>query len=197
MPAAIEAVDSPVPQQHSHAFGALREAVLDAYLLNRPAQVPGAALELLRPWAEEVIDSAHGSLRGLNVDGLDESLFASLRWAGVPFSLEGPLQWGTDIIVDDVERPHVNDTQLVLPNPEALSGMTSLAIRPVRHFIGKHFGIRLQAATGISCYFWSNQAIIISRAVVRAGGFLHGPAVGQRASIAIDPGDAQTFSWLE
>lgn len=197
MSAPIEALDCRAPKQHSHEYGALREAVLDAYVLNRPAKVPGAALEQLQSWAEELLASAQGSLRGLNIAGLEEAYFASLRWAGVPFSLAGPLQWGSDILVDDVERPHVNDEQLVLPNPQALSRMTSLAIRPVRHFIGKHFGIRLQAATGISCYFWSNQAVIISRAVVRAGGFLHGPAVGQRASIAIDPGDAQSFSWLE
>ena len=196
MPAQIELLSCDVPEVNSPAFGALREQVLDAYVLDKPAQIPAACKSELFDWAEEIMEHAKGDAIGLKLAGIPDEMQAALRWAGVPLSLHGPLEWGRDIEAADIVCPSVDGDHLSLPHSDALSGMTSLAIRPIRHFIGKRFGIRLQAATAISCYLWSNQAVIVSRAIVRAGGFLHGPQVGQRASIAIEPCAAQYFSWV-
>ena len=197
MPAPIEIVDQAPPQPNSAAYGFLREQFLEAVLLDRPARIPGACEKELRAWADEVLEQAEGDLIGLNIHGVPEDMLPVLRWAGIPLSLTGPLLWVQDFDCADVSRPCLRDDKLLLPNADQLSLLTSLAIRPIRHYVGKRFGIRLQAATSLSCYLWSNQALIISSALVRAGGFLHGPHVGQRASIAIDPGSAQIFNWLD
>ncbi|NRA38102.1 MAG: hypothetical protein HRU15_08185 [Planctomycetes bacterium] len=193
----IQLTDEPAPEAGTAAYGALYEAIMDAHLLGLQVAIPTSEHESLENWLQEILSNAEGALRGVAVAGIPKEWLPILRWAGVPISLEGPLIWGTDIVTADVKSPKVENDTLVLPSIESLSKLTSLGMRPVRHFIGSAFGIRLQAANSISCYLWSNQTVLISRTQVLAGGFLHGPNPGQRASLAIEPGTVQLLSWTD
>jgi hypothetical protein len=70
-----------------------------------------------------------------------------------------------------------------------------LALKPLRLLVAKRLGCRLQAATGLHFFLWSNQAVLVSHAEVPLGGFLHGPLAGTRHSISIAPGGAQVIRW--
>lgn len=191
----IQLIDSEAPKQGTAAYGALYEAMLDAELLDQQVEIPKSEHQVLQDWLQEVLSNAEGPLRGIAIEGVPKEWMPILRWAGVPISVDGPLHWGTEITTAGISRPRVENNILTLPSIEVLIHLTSLGMRPVRHFIGQQFGVRLQAANSISCYLWSNQTVLISRTQVLAGGFLHGPNPGQRASLAIEPGTAQLLSW--
>lgn len=191
----IQLNDEAAPDADSPAFGLLREQVLDAYLLQRPASIPAVLDEVLRQWADSVVDSAIGPGLGCDPAGMDTQIFQALRRAGMPFALNGSLQFGRDIISCDAAQVSEQDGHLLVPDAEQLLHMNSVRMRPLRRFIAGHFKMRLQAACDISCYLWSNQMLLISRQPVRVAGFVHGPEHGQRSSLALDPGGTQLFSW--
>jgi hypothetical protein len=112
-----------------------------------------------------------------------------------PISAQGPLQWGVDIYEADVPLPEFQGAALVLPPPPLLAQLTSLALKPLRMLATRQLNIRLQAATGLQLYVWANQAVLVSRAEVPLGGFLHGPEPGTRHSLSVPVGGSQVITW--
>ena len=195
MLSAITPYDRPAPAPGSSDFGALRALVLDAAALGRPAMVPRAVAEELSAWATGITAAAQGTLRGLGAADVPERWYDLLAWAGVPMSPVGEMRWGRDLREAAVPTPEFIDDNLVLPPPATMAQLTSLALKPLRLLVSRRLGCRLQAATGLHLYLWANQAVLISRAEVPLGGFLHGPEPGQRHSLSVEPGSFQVVRW--
>lgn len=191
----IGQLDRPAPARDSADFGALRVKVLAAHLNQRAALIPRPVAVELDAWAAGVIASAHGGSIGLAAGGVPEMWYDLLAWSGVPMSVDGPLHWGVDISEEAVSVPEFHGAKLVLPPPPVLAQLTSLALKPLRQLVANRLGCRLQAATGLNFYLWSNQALLVSQAEVPLGGFLHGPVAGTRHSLAVPPGGAQVIRW--
>jgi hypothetical protein len=155
-------------------------------------------------WARAITGTAHGVPRGLDLDGLPADWCAALSSVGVPLAPAGAseregrdLRWGRDILCPSGNQATlvVSEGLLMLPAIGTLVTMSSLALKPLRAFIASHLGIRLQAAAGIHVVLWANQAVLVSCAAVPLGGFFHGPQVGQRTSVALEPGGVQVLRW--
>jgi hypothetical protein len=158
--------------------------------------VPQSVLEVLRPWASAMIAAGQGPARGLSAAQVPERWRETLAWAGVPFGTAGDLSWGTDLQeVPELVVPELRAGRLLLPIPGTLAQLTSLALKPLRLFVAERLGCRLQLAAGVHFYLWSNQAVLVSCADVPVGGFLHGPDVGQRHAVSIQPGGFQVIAW--
>jgi hypothetical protein len=195
MHAAIGTLDRPAPALASGDFGTLRSSVLMAHITNQRVLVPKAVAEELDSWAASVMASAKGPAIGLKAEGIPPLWFDVLGWSGVPISAQGPLQWGVDIYEADVPLPEFQGAALVLPPPPLLAQLTSLALKPLRMLATRQLNIRLQAATGLQLYVWANQAVLVSRAEVPLGGFLHGPEPGTRHSLSVPVGGSQVITW--
>lgn len=191
----IGQLDRPAPSRTSGDFGALRARILDAHLFQRPVLAPRSVATELDAWAAGVIASASGPAIGLVAAGVPDMWYDLLAWSGVPMSTQGPLTWGADIDEAGVSVPEFHGQKLLLPPPTVLAQLTSLALKPLRQLVANRLGCRLQAATGLHLYLWRNQAVLVSHAEVPLGGFLHGPEVGMRHSVAVPPGDAQVLRW--
>ncbi len=200
--------------QRTPGFAELRERILDERLFGRvrlpqaeevqkigsgrckiPLETYPRVLEEVETWVDDVVGSAQGPLKGLHYESIPPEVFELMRWSSMPISMEGPLEWGTDVQVGDIDKPSVEGDCLMLPTSERLATMTSLSIRPLRHYIGTRLGLRLQAATGIGMYIWDNQALLTCRSLVPVGGFLHGPTRGRRTTLSMDPGGYQLIKW--
>jgi hypothetical protein len=192
---ALGLLDRPAPAPDSGDFGALRARVLDAHVTGRPVLVPRAVAPELDAWAAEVVAGAEGQARGLVSEDVPDLWYDVLAWSGVPMSVAGPLRWGVDIMEAEVEMPEIREGALLLPPPPVLAQLTSLALRPLRRLVAERMGCRLQAATGLYFYLWSNQAVLVSRAEVPLGGFLHGPENGTRHYVSVPPGGSQVLRW--
>jgi hypothetical protein len=167
---------------------------------------PGPALpEYHLQWARAACASAQGEPRGLDLAGVDADWCAALSWVGVPLARPGAadrdprnLRWGRDLIATaqpPSSAPELVEGVLVLPPAERLLALTSLDLKPLRAFVAARLGIRLQAAAGIHVLLWANQAVLVSCAGVPLGGFFHGPQLGQRSSVALEPGAVQVLRW--
>ncbi len=190
--------DPPLPPRENAQFGAWRVRTLDAAISGRPLSgpVPLAVNHELAVWAEEIIASAHGPTRGLLDRNVPNRWRDTLAWAGMPFGVAGDVRWGEDLHEQSsLAVPELRDGQLLLPLPEVLEQLTSLALRPVRLFIAEKLGTRLQVAAGVHFYLWANQAALVSCCEVPVGGFLYGPEAGQRHSLSLPPGGGQVISW--
>jgi hypothetical protein len=189
--------DPSLPQDAA-ATGAWRVRALDEALLGRaPAARPPATLDQELPaWAGEILASARGPARGLLAAQVPERWRARLAWAGVPFGTAGDLGWGVHFQEQPgLAVPERRGSRLLLPQPEALAQLTSLALKPLRLFVAAQLGCRLQSAAGVHVYQWENQAALVSCVAVPIGGFLYGPQPGQRHSLSILPGAFQLVSW--
>jgi hypothetical protein len=190
-------VPSP-PHTDSAEYGALRIHALDAALGLRPpdAAVPPPVRAELGRWADEMRAAGRGPARGLSAPQVPERWRETLAWAGMPFGTAGDLHWGTDLKeVPGLMIPELRSGCLLLPVPDTLEQLTSLALKPLRLFVAERLGCRLQSAAGVHVYLWSNQAVLISCSEVPIGGFLHGPEPGQRHSVSMPPGGFQVISW--
>jgi hypothetical protein len=192
---AISQFDRPAPSRTSSDFGELRVKVLNAHLFHRPALVPKVLSHELDAWAAGIVASASGPTIGLVAAEVPAVWYELLAWSGVPMSTNGPLRWHDDIDEAAVTMPEFHGEKLLLPPPAVLAQLTSLALKPLRQLVTNRLGCRLQAATGMHLYLWSNQAVLVSSAEVPLGGFLHGPQPGTRHSLAVPPGDAQVLRW--
>ena len=192
---AVRQLDRPAPKPDSADYGTLRARVLDAHLHGRPVVVPRSVAQELDSWASEMTSSAQGPTIGLTAAGVPERWYDLLAWCGVPMSVDGPLHWGVDIAEETVTMPEFHGDRLVLPAPQVLAQLTSLALKPVRLLVARRMGCRLQAATGLHLFLWRKQAVLISHAEVPLGGFLHGPEPGTRHSLSVPVGGAQVLRW--
>jgi len=192
--AAVVAVDVRPPHRECAAFGQLRSRVLDAAMLDRRAEVPAALHAELTAWADEQLAGA-GEPRGVRLDGVPRAWVEVLGWAGVPLAPRGELQWGSDLAPGPGEQPVSDGERLLLPPAEHLAELSGLAMKPLRAWVGRRLGCRLQASPGLRMYLWSDRALLVSHLDVPVGGFLYGPAAGSRASLAIPAGGAQMISW--
>jgi hypothetical protein len=199
MPAAVAAILIPAdiapPLRASAAFGALRCRVLDALLLGMPAEVPAPLCGELATWAQEQTASAQGPLLGLDPATVPAAWLDVLGWAGVPLARGGALHWHRDLDEGAVARPEVVDGRLALPPPATLAELSGVGLKPLRAWLGRRLGSRLQAAPGLRTYLWGNQALLVSRHDQPVGGFYYGPVVGNRTGLAIDPGAWQLVTW--
>jgi hypothetical protein len=193
--AAITPIDAKVPLRACAAFGALRCQVLDALVLEVPAQIPAPVCDELIAWAREQMAAADGPLRGLDISTVPAAWLDFIGWAGIPLARPGELHWGRDCAQADVDRPTVVAGRLLVPAPEALSELSGVGLKPVRSWVGERLGSRLQAAPGLRVYVWANQALVVSRHDQPVGGFFFGPAIGNRTGLAIDPGSWQLVTW--
>jgi hypothetical protein len=194
--AVIHRTDAAAPNPESGEMGVLRSAVLEAHLLDRPAEVPAAIADALEAWAAEVLHDVRGAPRGVSLEGIDEGWLSTLSWAGVPFARGGELKWQRDIRVDEqAQSPRIEGDQLVLPSPEHLAECSGLGIKPVRTWIQNRLGVRLQAAPGLRLYVWPSHGMVISHLNLTVGGFLYGPGFGTRMGLTIHPGTWQMVPW--
>jgi hypothetical protein len=77
---------------------------------------------------------------------------------------------------------------LLLPEPAIWDGLSAVGLKPVRAWTALHTGFRIQASAGVRLWIWGRTAVLVSCATAPVAGFLHGPASGQRSSIALAPG---------
>jgi hypothetical protein len=192
---AIGTFHRPAPATNSSNFGKLRADVLLAHLTGQRVLIPHSVAESLDAWAQTIMAKAQGPALGLGASSIPPMWSDVLAQSGVPLSKDGPLMWGRDVREDDVPLPIFHGDCLVLPPPTTIAQLTSLALKPLRLLVTKHLNVRLQAATGLQLFLWTNQALIISHADVPLGGFLHGPRIGMRHSISVDVGGAQVIEW--
>lgn len=175
-------------------FGALRCRVLDALLLDLPAEVPAGLIDELSAWAAPFAVHS-GGLLGVDVASVPAAWLDLLGWAGVPLAKGGALRWGGDLDEGMIERPAVSGDRLLLPPPALLAGLSGVGLKPLRAWVGIRLGSRLQAAPGVRLYLWATQALMVSRHDQPVGGFFHGPVSGSRTVLAIEPGGWQRVSW--
>jgi hypothetical protein len=192
---AISTLDQPAPHHTSSDFGKLRADVLLAHITDQRVHIPQAAATMLDDWASHIMANAIGPALGLQASTVPAVWSDVLALSGLPLSKNGPLLWGRDIREADVPLPTLHNDCLVLPPPATMAQLTSLALKPLRLLISQRLGIRLQAATSIQLFLWSNQAVVISHGNVPLGGFLHGPQVGMRHSLTLEVGGAQIIQW--
>ena len=194
MATAIIPVDVHAPLRECAMFGALRCRVLDALLLDLPAEVPAALVDELSAWATQFTVSA-GGLRGVEVTSVPAVWLDLLGWAGVPLAKGGELRWGRDLEEGAVERPSVSGDRLLLPPAARLAELSGVGLKPLRVWVAQRLGSRLQAAPGLRMYLWAAQALVVSRHDQPVGGFFFGPVLGSRTGLAIDPGGWQRMDW--
>jgi len=170
-----------------------RARSLDAQLARRQLALPTAVRAACQAWLSEVAPAGLASAQG--VADVPAAWFDTLAWSGMPIADGGTLRWGTDIREADVEAPEVRGKVLLLPQPEALAHLTSLALKPLRLFVATHLGCRLQAAPGIRMWLWPGRAVLLSLSPIPLAGFLYGPTQGHRAGVSIDPWGSQIVTW--
>ncbi len=184
------------PAPGTGAEGALRSAVLEASLFGLPASIPRAAWDTLQPWRDELLAEMAGEPVGVSLEGLDPQWRSTLSWAGIPFARHGKLRWPVDLRCDPgCDYPHIEAGVLILPDHDALAECSALGIKPVRTWIQRRFGVRLQAAAGLRLYIWPKHAVVISHLDIPVAGFLYGPDTGTRMGLTIHPGTCQVVSW--
>lgn len=184
------------PPSGSPEFGRLRVRVLEAVVLGGTAEVPQALAGALEAWAIELAGSGGGPARGVDHASVPEAWRAPLSWAGVPLAAGGELRWGVDLAEDAALRePEIVTAGVRLPPPARLTALTSLALKPLRLFVGERLGFRLQAGSGLHIALWPRLAVLVSSAEVTLGGFFHGPEHGQRSALSVGPGEFQVVRW--
>jgi hypothetical protein len=138
-----------------------------------------------------------GEPEGIDPEGVPASYLPVLRWVGAPLARGGHLRWGRDLRIESgIPRPEVEGGTLLLPEAERLSSMSSLALKPLRSFIGCRLRVRLQIGTGVGMFLWSDRALLTSSAAVPLAGFLHGPEDGRRNNLALQPGGWQAVELI-
>jgi hypothetical protein len=166
--------------------------LLDAQIAGRQVTAPAELRVACAAWLAEAAPA--GLPPALGVAGAPEEWLDTLAWCGLPIG-PGPLRWGTDLAQAAVDCPTVRDGRLLLPPPEALAGLTSLALKPLRLFIAERLGVRLQAAPFIRLWLWPGRAVLQSLAPMPLAGFLYGPAPGHRAGLALEAWGSQIETW--
>jgi hypothetical protein len=192
---AVVAVDVRAPHRACAAFGQLRSRVLDALLLGLPARVPASLRDELLAWAAEQVGDARGVARGVDLPSVPHGWVETLGWSGVPLAARGELLWDRDLRMGTVDVPTQIGECLLLPPPDRLAELSGLAIKPLRNWVGRHLGCRLQAAPGLRLFLWADRALVVSHLDLPIGGFLYGPAAGSRASLAVSAGGWQVVTW--
>lgn len=183
----------PDPPPHSGADGRRLVQGLDAVLLALgDPDALGAQHRLL---LDEVRKRAQGALQGLDVAGVASDMLDALRWSGVPLAVGGDVRWGRQVRQADVPTPQMVADGVLVPDPARLRRCNGVELKPLRRRLAGDFGVRLQAAPGIACYLWRNQALLVSMRDEPLAGFLHGPNTGQRHSLAWEPGELVWLRW--
>lgn len=172
-----------------------KERTLDARLSGTSILPPAGVRDACQQWLSEAIPSDGRPAQGLDSVGLPPAWRDPMAWCGVPIAAGGSLRWGIDLREEAVEVPAIIDRVLVLPPPEALAHLTSLALKPVRRFVAERLKCRLQAAPGIRLWLWEGQAALISTSRIPLAGFLYGSAEGHRAGLSFVPWGTQVVSW--
>jgi len=187
--APVTFVDETLPPSDSGGWGRLRRLALDAILLGRPAELPRGCEDLL-DWAAE--RTSTGEAVGLDPTGFDDATFETLRRAGLPFASLGRAPEESGLRIDStVDIPAAEDGGVRCPPPSCLNACSSLQLKPLRMFVADRFGCRLQTGPGCCLSLWNDRVLLIACGDFTYGGFLHGPARGQRNTIDILPGDWQ------
>lgn len=173
-----------------------RERVLDAQVLGTQVQPPTEVSAGCAAWLSEALPGDGRPARGLDVAGLPAAWRETLAWAGVPLASGGTLRWGVDLRQDAaVESPLLKDGVLVLPPPDAMARLSSVALKPLRRLVADRLECRLQAAPGIRLWLWDGRAVLQSQSSLMLAGFLYGSAPGHRASLALEPWGGQVVTW--
>jgi len=178
--------EAPDPEQ----LAAWRAQALDAQLVGR--QLAPAVQAACADWLAEM--APPGLPEAIGLGGVSEDWFDTLAWSGMPLA-RGPLRWGAEVARAEVDCPTMQDGRLLLPPPEVLAGLTSLALRPLRLFVAERLQVRLQAAPGIRLWLWPGRALLLSQAPMPLAGFLYGPPAGHRAGLALEPWGSQIITW--
>lgn len=166
--------------------------VLDAHIAGRQARPPAELRAICATWLAEA--APPGLPPAVGISGAPTEWLDTLAWSGMPIG-PGPLRWGTDIAQAEVDCPTLRDGRLLLPAPEDLASLTSLALKPLRLFIAERLGCRLQAAPGIRLWLWPGRAVLQSQAPMPLAGFLYGPPQGHRAGLALEAWGSQIITW--
>ncbi|MFW5859942.1 MAG: hypothetical protein ACOCYP_07940 [Planctomycetota bacterium] len=171
-------------------------ALVDQRLGGLDAGLDAGLRDALSLEVDALLGSIAGRPRGVDLATVPAFLVDDLHELGLPLAPGGELRWGHDIMVCDVSRP-VLDAQgnLLMPPIAELMQLSSLALRPVRGFIGTRLGVRLQTAAGVALHLFDDAALLISRREVPLGGFLYGPHPGQRHGVSLQPGSHQLITW--
>jgi len=186
----------PVPAVGSPGAGEIAALALRAAVLGHQQEVPASLVPGLSRWIDELQGLAKGDPLGLDPAGLPEAWREALAWSGMPLAPRGALVWGRDLREQqDVELPRLDADVLLLPRLSRFACLTSLDLKPVRLLVAQRCGVRLQSGVGLHLFLWANQAVMCSRLETLTGGFLHGPAVGQRHGLSVDPGGVQHLLW--
>ncbi len=171
-------------------------ALIDEHFSGRDAEIDSGLRSALADEFAALLATIAGRPRGVDLTGVPAFLVDDLHELGLPLAAGGELRWGHDIMVCDISRP-VLDAQgnLLLPPIAELMQLSSLALRPVRGFIGTRLGLRLQTAAGVALHLFEDAAVLVSRCDVPLGGFLYGPQPGQRHGVSLQPGGHQLITW--
>jgi hypothetical protein len=168
---------------------------LDARVAKVPCQLHPSQVQACAAWCDEMAPAELPAAQGVVAASIPAEWIDTLAWSGVPLSAEGPLRWGADLVQSDVSCPELRGGVLHLPPPEALAGLTSLSLKPLRMFVAERLGCRLQAAPGIRLWLWPGRAVLLSQSPIPLAGFLYGSAPGHRASVAMEPFGHQIVTW--
>lgn len=171
---------------------AWRAQVLDAQVAGRQSQLPAGRLAACSVWLAEMVPP--GLPPALGVGSVPEAWADVLAWCGLPLAA-GPLRWGVEVDEAEVVTPVLRKGRLLLPPPDTLSTLTSLALKPLRLFIHERLGCRLQAAPGIRMWLWPGRAVLQSLSPIPLAGFFYGPLPGHRAGLALEPWGSQLVTW--
>lgn len=168
---------------------------LDARLAGVPVLPPAAYRDACAAFAEQAEPAGGPPALGLGPADLPAAWRDALAWAGMPLSPHGSLRWGRDLGPGGAAVPAIEQGRLLLPPPEALVQLTSLALKPLRRWVADRLGCRLQAAPGIRLWLWPGRAVALSTSAIPLAGFVYGSAPGHRAGLALDPGAWQIVTW--
>lgn len=191
-------IDRPVPDRGDPACGAIKQQLFDAVTtpcgsgpqrIEVPAPLQGELLALL----DAVQRQASGPAQGLNPDGMPGPWRERLAWAGMPFANDGTLHW-QELEPSADPTPTIAGGRLRLSDPEGWYQLTSLALKPLRQFVAQRFGFRLQCATAVRTWRWPGVLALMSCNHLPVAGFVHGCQGDERASVYLEPGDAQLIA---
>ena len=143
------------------------------------------------PWLDEKLADIDGEPLGVPIAAVPEEWRRAFLHVGIPMIADASAEahWGRTITVGDDDLPNQKDDQLILPaDPDLLELCTGVDLKPVRRWVSGHFGPRLQAAPGLGFFLWTSHAIVVSTHGISLAGFIHGPKVGERHVLALEPG---------
>ncbi len=157
------------------------------------ADDPAADPELVA-WADGLIQG-NGVPVGIAIDEVDPGWIEPLALAGVPLASQGQVSWRRSVRIAEIAAPVLHDDLLELPPLGRFTTLTSLPLKPLRQWVQRQLGLRLQAGVGVQVFLRERRLVMLNCAGIPRHGFAYGPPAGMRTVLQLEPGRWSDVGW--